>query len=280
MRITKVINNNVVSVFDDKGMELILSGKGIGFQKGSGDLVNKSKIEKTFRIDNKSETHKFEELFKDTPIEHIQITSKCIDYAKKLLNNELNASIYITLMDHINIAIERTKQNMSIKNKLLWDIKQFYPEEFEASLYALTLVKTELGVDMPEDEAGFITMHFVNAQMGNSMPDTMNITRFMQDIFQIIHNYYHVALNFRSPQYSRFVTHLKYLGQKIFEGKEDSLVDEDEEFHFMIKKKYADSYECVLNMVDYIEKDYHFRLSEDEIMYLIIYVKRVIMDLQ
>lgn len=33
MKIIKVINNNTVSVIDDKGKEQIISGKGIGFGK-------------------------------------------------------------------------------------------------------------------------------------------------------------------------------------------------------------------------------------------------------
>ena len=37
MQIIKVINNNVISSEDDKGKEIIVMGKGIGFGKKAGE---------------------------------------------------------------------------------------------------------------------------------------------------------------------------------------------------------------------------------------------------
>ena len=49
MKILKVINNNVVSACDDKGKEIVVMGKGLGFGKKNGDILDESKIEKSFR---------------------------------------------------------------------------------------------------------------------------------------------------------------------------------------------------------------------------------------
>lgn len=279
MRIEKIINNNAISTLDEMGREIILMGKGIGFQKKPGDPVVTSKIEKRFRMDNSTESYKLEELFKDTPIEHIQIATKCTEYAKKHLDKKLNSSIYITLIDHLNLAIERKKQGMTVGNRLLWDIKGFYPDEYNVASYALALVKEQLGVELSEDEAGFLTMHFVNAELDGAFPDTMNITKFMNNIFSIIKEYYQITIEPGSDQYNRFVAHLKYLGGKVFSGKADSMEDDDQEFHNMIKLKYKKAYLCVQKIETYIEEVYHFMLAPDEEMYLIIYVQRMIMDL-
>lgn len=48
MKIIKVINNNVVSALDDDGEEIIVMGKGIGYGKKPGTLVDESRIEKKF----------------------------------------------------------------------------------------------------------------------------------------------------------------------------------------------------------------------------------------
>ena len=50
MKIIKVINNNTVSVIDDKGKEQIISGKGIGFGKKYGDEPDKDKIQKMYLV--------------------------------------------------------------------------------------------------------------------------------------------------------------------------------------------------------------------------------------
>ena len=39
MRIEKVINNNVISALDDQGREIVAMGRGIGFQKKSGQEI-------------------------------------------------------------------------------------------------------------------------------------------------------------------------------------------------------------------------------------------------
>ena len=46
MKIIKVINNNTVSVIDDKGKEQIISGKGIGFGKKYGDELTRIRFRK------------------------------------------------------------------------------------------------------------------------------------------------------------------------------------------------------------------------------------------
>ena len=43
MKILKVINNNVVSACDDKGKEIVVMGKGLGFGKKNGDILDESK---------------------------------------------------------------------------------------------------------------------------------------------------------------------------------------------------------------------------------------------
>ena len=46
--ISKVINNNVVSAYDDEQHELVIMGRGIAFQKKSGDPIDEERIEKYF----------------------------------------------------------------------------------------------------------------------------------------------------------------------------------------------------------------------------------------
>ena len=42
-----------------------------------------------------------------------------------------------------------------MKNFLMWDIKRFFPDEFEVGKYANQLLGGYLGQDLPLDEAGF-----------------------------------------------------------------------------------------------------------------------------
>ena len=164
MVIQKVINNNVISAYDENQQEVVIMGKGIGFKAHTGDAIDESMVEKVFRIENEKLSRQFQEILENIPLEHMQLTSDIITYAKKNLNVQLNQSIYITLTDHINFAIQRQAQGIQLKNALLWETKKFYHQEYLMGKYAIDLLNEKLGTKFSEDEAGFIALHFVNAE--------------------------------------------------------------------------------------------------------------------
>lgn len=82
MKIAKVINNNVISVVNEQGKELVVMGRGLAFQKKSGDDVDEARIEKVFTLDNKDVSEKFKTLLYDIPIECMEVSEEIISYAK------------------------------------------------------------------------------------------------------------------------------------------------------------------------------------------------------
>lgn len=65
MRIEKVINNNVVCSRDEKDIEVVIMGKGIGFRAKAGAVIDEKKIEKIFHIKNPATVNQFTELLED-----------------------------------------------------------------------------------------------------------------------------------------------------------------------------------------------------------------------
>ena len=49
MRIKKVINNNILCVIDEKGNEMIVTGKGLGFGRKVAQFVDPAQVEKVCR---------------------------------------------------------------------------------------------------------------------------------------------------------------------------------------------------------------------------------------
>ena len=119
MKIYKVINNNVLSAYDDKKQEVVVMGRGIGFKAKAGDTIDEGKIEKVFHIENSELSRRFQEMISEMPLEHMQISADIISYAKEECNMKLNQSIYLALMDHINFAIGRYRQGIQLPNALL-----------------------------------------------------------------------------------------------------------------------------------------------------------------
>lgn len=117
MQIIKVINNNVISSEDDKGKEIIVMGKGIGFGKKAGEEIDETKIEKVFSLPDES-TSQFMQVVKDMPYEYIRTAELVIAYARETLGYHLSKNIYVTLTDHLGYAIERKQQGIVVANEL------------------------------------------------------------------------------------------------------------------------------------------------------------------
>lgn len=273
MRILKVINNNVVSSVDENQQEVVIMGKGVGFQKKKGDEVEQEKIEKIFCIPRESSSQ-FEQLVRDMPYAHMQLAEQVIGYAKEHLKRHLNKNIYITLTDHLNFAVERKKQGAEFENALLWEIQRFYREEYQIGLKAIEMVKERLGVELPEDEAGFIALHIVNAEMDGDIRQAGNITTMIKDMINIVRYTFGAELDESSLSYERFVTHLKFFVQRAVQG--ETYESDDMEFNRSIQKRYPMAYECALKLRDYAAKKLGYEVSEEEVTYLTVHIARVI----
>ena len=271
--IEKVINNNIISAYEESGAEVIVMGRGIGFKKKQGEVVPADQISKIFRIKSRTLTEQFKELLANMPLERVRISDEIISHAKDHLKLKLNQSIYVTLTDHINFAIERVSQGIEPQNALLWEIKRFYPQEFQLGIYALELIQDRLGILLPEDEAGFIALHFVNAEYGTDIRDAVKFPDQMQAIVDIVERDLGILLDESSLHYERFMTHIKFLIQRIY--RKELLSSEDRELSLLMQRKYPREYQCSLKVAEYIMQATGSRLSEEEIMYLSVHIRRV-----
>ena len=271
--IEKVINNNIISAYEKSGAEVIVMGRGIGFKKKQGEVVPADQISKIFRIKSRTLAEQFKELLANMPLERVRISDEIISHAKDHLKSKLNQSIYVTLTDHINFAIERVSQGIEPQNALLWEIKRFYPQEFQLGIYALELIQDRLDILLPEDEAGFIALHFVNAEYGTDIRDAVKFPDQMQAIVDIVERDLGILLDESSLHYERFMTHIKFLIQRIY--RKELLSSEDRELSLLMQRKYPREYQCSLKVAEYIMQATGSRLSEEEIMYLSVHIRRV-----
>lgn len=273
MRIDKVINNNVVSATDDAGLEVVVMGTGIGYHMKRGMEIPDEKIEKIFRLDNPGIVSKFRDLLEKMPLEHLQISTEIIEYAKNVLNRKLNESIYLTLTDHIDFSIERYKDHMMFGNPLIREVKNFYREEYLVGKYAIELIERKLGICFPVDEAVSIALHIVNAEYNIKMRDTIDITNLIQEVLEIIREHFHMDLEESSISYDRLITHLRFLAERIY--CKEMLDGENTEFCKMIARLYPEEYQCSLKIREHILDAYEHHVTDEEVSYLTVHIKRV-----
>jgi beta-glucoside operon transcriptional antiterminator len=272
MKIAKILNNNVVMVQDEQGREQVVMGRGLAFQKRIGDSLNDAHIEKVFSLQSDLLVRRLEELLHQIPPEVMTTCDRIINLATQRLG-KLQESLYITLTDHCYFAIERQNKGLAIKNVLLWDIKRLYPKEFELGQEARTIISRRLNVELAEDEAGFIALHLVTAQLNNEMPEVMHVTRVMQEILQLVKYQLQLEYNESSLSYQRFVTHLKFFAQRMLTR---TVVDDDDvSLHAAVKDNYPKAWKCAVKIAQHLQQSYQRELTAEEIMFLAIHIERV-----
>lgn len=272
-RIVRVIGSNFVCSEDENGQEIILRGLGIGFKKAKGDLIPAARVEKVYALRDPGQSDRLLQLMQDLPSDYLDISTHLIETAERVLGRKLSENIYITLTDHISFAIERIQKGLAYPNQLLWEIRTFYPQEYALGQQALDVVESVLGVRLPDDEAGFIALHFVNAQLDGRMSDMVQITELIREVIAQSQAYYGVSFDEQSVDYERFLLHLKFLGQRLLQRR--YATEGDTGFYNMIVTHYADDFRCAQQIAAHISDQFGLIVPTSEQIFLTVHLHRL-----
>ena len=108
MELLRVFNNNVVLARDAAGREVVLTGRGLGFQARTGQAVDMTKVVRTFVPDAGRNADNVAQLLASIPPEHIDLAALALDEVRADLDRELPSSTVVALADHLSFAIKRT----------------------------------------------------------------------------------------------------------------------------------------------------------------------------
>nr|WP_309100343.1 PRD domain-containing protein [Fredinandcohnia onubensis] len=275
MKIEKVLNNNVIMAKNESNQEVVLMGKGLAFGRKGGDTIDTTKIEKTFVLQKNGVSDKLAKLFEDTPELYLNISWKIIDYAKSHLSLKLDDYLYVALTDHIIFAITRHKKGIHLKNPMLWEIQNYYKQEFQVALKALDIIKKETGFRFDEDEAAYIALHLVNSQLSTeNMSAVYQITESVNTIIKIVKEHFQIELDQSSINYDQFLTHLRLVTMELIRKEKVSKIF-DCFFYEQIEEKFPDAFQCMQKVALYLQKENNQEISIDDKIYLTVHIQRV-----
>lgn len=273
MKIEKIINNNIVVSEDSEGNEIIVMGRGIGFQKKTGSEISQKAVEKIFKIDNEDSMNHFKNLLKTLPIEYLKLSDEIISYAKNQLEVNFNQMIYLTLTDHISFAIEQCKEGKVFNNMLLEEVRRFYPDEFMVGIYAIRLIQERTGCQFAEDEAAAIALHLVNAEFGLKVNDTWKMTNMMRDMMNLIE--YEFGVEMKDSYYKEWMTvNLKFLAHRMLWIQPEQ-EQPDPQLSEFTRGHYAEEYALTARIRQFLKDKYECEMTEEENLYLVLNIKRM-----
>lgn len=275
LTIKKALNSSVLLVQDNKKQEFIILGKGIGYGRKAGELIDNSEENQIFMPIENPTAKKLMEMINSIPSSYFELTQDIINYASKELNTQFTNNIYLLLTDHLSFAVERYNNNTMVFNRLYWEIKNFYPREFRVGVYALDLLNKRFNVNLPEEEASNIAFHLVNAQDGKSgEANAMRSAKLMAAVVNLVKYTTNQDFDKESFHYSRFISHMQFFTERFFAGK---LIDSNDDFLYeQIKYKHPFALKCADKVAKYIKSNYNKELPKEEIAYLAVHIQRLI----
>ena len=268
MKVIKNINNNVAQCVDSKGREVVVFGKGFGFYK-SGEDIPLDKINRTFYNIKDSDYG----IIRSIPTKVINTAIAIVDSVSDKLSLVFPSSSAIALADHLQFAIERKDKNIYLPQPLIQDIMQLYPDEMNAAMDALEIIRRMTGVRLPRQEAGTIAMHFINDRIKENEKN-INTVDYIEEITEIIEKEFSKKIDRNSFNYSRFVTHLDYLIRRLMNSEQ--IESQNKEIYDQVREKYKESVECANKIKDYLYDKFHIEINNEELLYLSIHINRLI----
>lgn len=274
MIIRRVLNNSVVDALDDAMREVIVLGKGIGFQSQPGDTIDPAKIEKVFRLDDSTQGTRFAQVAADVPAEILSATSEIVSIARERLTETLSDSIFPALADHLAFAVQRVQQQIDLGSALESEVRRFYPKEFAVALDALPLVKTATGVEMPRAEAANIALHFITAEVGAGNGSAAALTRFTQDVLDIVRLQFGISYDDDDPAFTRFAAHVRYFAQRVLSH---TVIDrDDEELMALLRRQLPHVFVGIDRIDAYVRDTHDHAMTSTEKVYIAMHVSRFV----
>ncbi|MGL5438035.1 MAG: PRD domain-containing protein [Lachnospiraceae bacterium] len=278
MIIEKIYNNNIAAVLSEDGTEIIASGRGICYGKQAGDNIEESKIEKRFVLQDARVISRLDELLARIPDIYLTIAEEIVQMIRAESELELSENIYITLMDHISLSLEREKKGVIYENPLLMDIKQIYKREYLLAKKARKIIERHIDIRISEHEVGSIALHFVNASMNQQFSITMRAPKLIQTILEIIRVHFRVELDDSSFHYERFLRHLQFFVKRVLDDRESQ--ESDTFLYRLCQERYPDVLSCVRKITLFIEMNYEKKVSRAEEGFIAYHIINVVREVR
>lgn len=248
-------------------------GRGLGYARKAGSPIDEEAVDRVF-ISRGSDAGVLADLLQQIPVWYLDLTHEIVALASGRLRHDLSQHIYLTLTDHLHFAVQRAREGLEVRNRLAWEMRSFYPDEYALAEEALARLRAHVpDVTLPDDEAANIAFHLVNASRG--VPD-FNALRAVQLIDAVT-----TITRYRTPErteetrlhWARFITHLQFFAERYLSGK---LLTSDDDFLFdQISVRYPEALRTAERVRYHVSSTEQVTLPNEEVAYLALHIQRL-----
>ena len=273
-----MLNNNVVLARDEIGREAILTGRGLGFQRKRGQDVDASLISRRYIPADNAQS--VAEVIAGIPLERLALIERVFRKAARGLNTDVPSSTLIAVVDHINQAMARVYQGLTMDYPLRAEVAHLHPEELRLAEAMVEEINAAQKVQLPRGEAVALALHLFTAAIGApSAQAASEQSRLIGQVMRLLEKSFGEAFDADSVNAARFAVHLRYFLVRArtavqIEDGTSSLVAE------ALRVFDPDAYRVARRIRDLLEIRLNTAVTDDETAYLALHVARLTSSLQ
>lgn len=267
--IVKVLTHNIVMAENDK-LEYIILGKGIGFGKKEGETIDQAKIYTYYRIQDLSKMSAYEKIVSSTDESVLFATEEAIAYCEKKLSFKFDESIHISLLDHINFAIYRYHNNVSISNLFSSEYYLLYESLYTVSQEMINIINHLLDIKLPEYEIGALILHIHSAMQDDTVSTSALYAQIISDAALYLKVRMPDSFENNKLGVSRFMTHMKFALKR-----SDEKISLDNPIIELLKGNYKEAYQLSKEIAHLIDSKYGYNLPESEVGYIALHIHNI-----
>lgn len=271
--ILKVLNNNALLVLgENRATESILLGKGIGFGKKAGDLLEANTEIREYQL--ATDDGRKAMIGTENGIEpmYLETAARIVEEAEQVFET-ISPDILLPLADHIAFAARREQQQIFLPNPFIPDIKVLYGKEYAVALKSRDIIREFAGYEISDDEAGFIALHIHSGLSHEQVSETLKDTQIISRSMQMIAEESGKEVQEDSLTYTRLLSHLYYV---IARTRSREKVGVDLNSH--MAEHYPAAMKTACKVCRFIEDEMQVKLDELETGYLAVHVERYFME--
>jgi transcriptional antiterminator len=271
--VKKVLNNNVIIANSLPGQdEVVLIGKGIGFNKLKGNSIDVSPIEKLFVLTSEKEQDQYKKLLPYISEEIIECMNDVIHFITVSIRKNLNQQLLISLTDHISFAIKRLQEGLEIKNPFSLETKTLYPEEYSIASEVVQIINEKLEVAFPEGEIGFIALHIHSAVSDRRLSEVNQYSQLIHTLVEVIEDSLKTKLDREGVQYIRLVSHIRFMIDRV---RSEENVGISTNLSNTLQAEYPICYNLAWKLIKIVQQQLHVKVFEAEAVYLTLHLQRL-----
>lgn len=273
MKILRVFNNNVVLVRDELGREAVITGRGVGFRRRPGDPVDPARI--TRRFVPARNAGAIGEIMAEIPLERIALIEQVFARATRELGAPVPSSTIIAVVDHVNQAMERMAQGLTMDYPLRAEVAHLHPEELHLAERMIDELNANQTVQLPRGEAIALALHLFDAVVNSSSAErSWAQSRLIAQIFDVLTSVYGTDFDADSIDAARIAAHLRYFlvrvrtDAQVTDGTTGSLVE-------ILRREHPRAWQAALRVRELLELRLGINVSGDETVYLTMHLARL-----